>query len=91
MFLALISLAASGRAQTFQSLYHFPIDGISPLTPLVEGPDGLLYGTTLYGGGWDGGSVFKVTTAGERTTLAAFQPNPAMARPTRALIPTADC
>jgi uncharacterized repeat protein (TIGR03803 family) len=76
VLLVLLLLSPGTQAQTFQSLSHFSLDGISPLTPLVEGPDGLLYGTTLYGGGWDGGTVFKVTTAGERTMLAGFEPNP---------------
>ena len=41
----------------------------SSLTP---GGDGNLYGTTEYGGTYDEGTVFQVTTAGAVTTLYSF-------------------
>lgn len=39
---------------------------------LVEGSDGNLYGTTLFGGEHDFGTVFKMTPTGQLTTLISF-------------------
>ncbi|MGC9949352.1 MAG: choice-of-anchor tandem repeat GloVer-containing protein [Bryobacteraceae bacterium] len=48
-------------------------DGRAPTGSLVLGTDGNLYGTTEYGGGAkDDGTVFKITSAGELTTLISF-------------------
>ncbi len=43
----------------------------APNGPLAQGRDGNFYGTTEYGG-FGVGSVFKLTPAGEVTTLASF-------------------
>ncbi|MGA7220402.1 MAG: choice-of-anchor tandem repeat GloVer-containing protein [Candidatus Sulfotelmatobacter sp.] len=53
-------------------------DGFGPLAPLVQGADGSLYGTTVYGGtgdcdGESCGTVFKITTGGEFNSLHSFQ------------------
>ena len=52
---------------------NVPADGFTPRGGLVNGSDGNLYGTTA-GGGPSGahGTVFKMTTAGEVTTLHTF-------------------
>lgn len=47
-------------------------DGYSPNAALVQGADGDLYGTTSGGGTKDSGTVFKITTEGELTTLYSF-------------------
>lgn len=47
-------------------------DGRSPLGPLVFGNDGLLYGVTREGGEWGRGTLFRITTAGDFTTLYHF-------------------
>jgi uncharacterized repeat protein (TIGR03803 family) len=50
-------------------------DGAHPMTPVVEGPDGALYGTTS-SGGWGGrGTVFRLgfTSAPQFTTQPASQ------------------
>jgi uncharacterized repeat protein (TIGR03803 family) len=78
------ALAIDSPAQTFTTLHSFDAyDGSSPAyTPLVQGLDGNLYGTT-YGGGTneiDGdlcnipgcGTVFKITPSGTLTTLHNF-------------------
>ena len=39
---------------------------------LVQGQDGNLYGTTLEGGAYGYGTVFRITTNGALTTLASF-------------------
>jgi uncharacterized repeat protein (TIGR03803 family) len=67
---------------TVSTIYSFgnTFDGVSPFATLVEGEDGLLYGTS-YGGlitvapgtyvNGDG-VIFSVTTSGELTTLYTF-------------------
>lgn len=53
-------------------------DGVEPMTGVVEGPDGAYYGTTVAGGygyysGTSGnGTVFRVTTNGNLTSLHYF-------------------
>jgi uncharacterized repeat protein (TIGR03803 family) len=47
-------------------------DGSSPEAALVQSTDGNVYGTTYWGGANDGGTVFKITPAGELTTLYNF-------------------
>jgi len=54
-------------------------DGEYPYAGLVQGTDGNFYGTTQEGGdanGIDGGTVFKITPAGMRTTLYSFCSKP---------------
>lgn len=48
------------------------VDGFGPAAALVEGIDGNFYGTTEEGGTYDLGTVFKVTPAGQLTTLYSF-------------------
>jgi uncharacterized repeat protein (TIGR03803 family) len=66
--------AIASRAQTFTTLVNFDYaNGFQPWSmTLIQGTDGNFYGTT-YGGGANGeGTVFKVTTGGELTTLYSF-------------------
>jgi uncharacterized repeat protein (TIGR03803 family) len=67
------TLAAS-RAQAFKALIIFDgTNGATPVdTPLVQGTDGNLYGTTLGGGANASGTIFKITPAGKLTTLYSF-------------------
>ena len=48
------------------------VDGSSPLTALVLGAKGDLYGTTQLGGAPGGGVVFKLTPEGKETVLHGF-------------------
>lgn len=77
-----ISLAAS--AQTYEELLSFNGNSAAgPLTPLTQGFDGSLYGTTYYGGtgtcfdneGIGCGVVFKLTRGGEFRVIYNFQDN----------------
>ena len=56
-------------------IYNFTTgtsDGAQPNGPLVEGPDGQLWGATALGGTTGSGTIFKVTLTGELTTLHSF-------------------
>jgi len=62
---------------TLTTLYRFCLqsncaDGYSPEAGLVQASNGLLYGTTYYGGAHGDGTVFKITLSGTLTTLHAF-------------------
>lgn len=46
--------------------------GVRPLAGLVLGPDGNYYGTASEGGAFGGGTVFKLTPAGELSPLVSF-------------------
>jgi uncharacterized repeat protein (TIGR03803 family) len=71
----------SNSAPTFTALFTFnSTNGSDPDTPLVQGTDGKLYGTTFKGGAYSYqgtcssgcGTVFKITTDGDLTTLYNF-------------------
>ena len=55
-------------------LYSFTngVDGSTPQSQLVQGPDGCFYGTTTNGGATSNGVVFKITSAGAFTPLYSF-------------------
>ena len=74
-------LADSGNGMAFKvasdgtvtTIHYFTgTDGRQPQGQLVQGADGNLYGTTVYGGANDGGTIFEMTTAGVVTTLYTF-------------------
>ena len=74
--------SAQSIAQTPTTLYNFCsqpncADGLSPGIPLVQAADGDFYGITNQGGANKTGTVFKLSTGGNLTTLYAFcsQPN----------------
>jgi uncharacterized repeat protein (TIGR03803 family) len=46
-----------------------PNDGAEPYASLIQGPDGTLYGTTLYGGTNDAGTVFQMAPDGSGFTV----------------------
>jgi len=82
LLLLVVAMAATSPAQTFKTLYNFCskancTDGSDPFyTPLVQGANGDLYGTTYSGGTNGAGTVFKVTPAGKLTTLYNFCSQP---------------
>ena len=49
-------------------------EGQQPKGALLEGPDGLLYGTTQFGGAFGGGILFRMTTTGMFEQLHSFTP-----------------
>jgi uncharacterized repeat protein (TIGR03803 family) len=76
LLLAMLCVATSiASAQaTFNTLLDFDgTNGNNPIdTPLVQGIDGDLYGTTEYGGVYGYGTVFKISPSGTLTTLWSF-------------------
>ena len=60
----------------YSILHHFsgsPNDGRVPLGNLAQGPDGLLYGTTEYGGANNVGTIFRIDTNGNNyAVLTSF-------------------
>jgi uncharacterized repeat protein (TIGR03803 family) len=67
-----VSVACS--AATELEIYSFDAnaDGVSPRANIIQGNDGNFYGTTYTGGTSEGGTVFKITPAGEETVLHSF-------------------
>src|SRR5436190_7656963 len=81
LVLTVLLVSSSASSQTFQELYSFcptwwgcgNSNGYDPQAALTQGKDGDLYGTTTEGPDPGGcGTVFKVTPAGQLTTLASF-------------------
>ncbi len=77
--LAGICLAGSpAHAQMFNVLHSFSgDDGATPITPLVQGSDGALYGITEGGGvGWQRydtfGVIYRITTTGDFSVIHNF-------------------
>lgn len=59
-------------------LYRFtgaPEDGESPVQGVIRDSAGNLYGTTIAGGAYGGGTVFKIDPSGTETILHSFNPN----------------
>jgi len=60
---------------TVSTLHRFTLgtgEGQSPVAGLIQGQDGALYGTTTIDSILVGGSVFRITTAGDLTILHSF-------------------
>jgi uncharacterized repeat protein (TIGR03803 family) len=55
--------------------FGYDLDGAGPEGDLIRGKDGALYGTTDFGGTYDDGTVFRLTTNGVLTTLYSFGVN----------------
>lgn len=73
---ALVLLATSSwAASTIQSIYSFKgsTDGEYTDTELVRDSVGNLYGTSVQGGAYGSGTVFRVTPAGVHTVLYSFK------------------
>ena len=74
-------ITKGGKLTTLYNFCSQPkcADGDEPIAGLVQGSDGNFYGTTAHGGmgAQSSGTIFKVTTKGQLTTLYSFcsQPN----------------
>lgn len=67
------ALAVAAQARGLDTLYRFGgSDGNAPLGALIQGGDGMFYGTTSRGGPADRGTVFKLAPDGTQTLLYDF-------------------
>jgi uncharacterized repeat protein (TIGR03803 family) len=65
--------AITSPAQTFTNLYNFTAaTGESPSASLIQGHDGLFYGTATRGGAYNEGTVFSLTSTGTLGVLHSF-------------------
>ena len=62
-------LGSSGSAQTWHAFGLQKTNGDDPLTPLMLGPDGDIYGATVIGGAHDQGTVYRLNPATHELTL----------------------
>ncbi len=67
---------SSGTVTTLHSFAGQPLDGALPYAGLFQASDGTFYGTTLFGGASDFGTVFKMDSSGALTTLHSFAGQP---------------
>jgi len=68
-----IAVAITASCQVVTTLVSFNgVNGTYPVAALVQGSDGNFYGTTVGGGLYDAGTVFKFTLDGTLTTLHSF-------------------
>jgi uncharacterized repeat protein (TIGR03803 family) len=75
LLLALCLFAVQlSEAQTYSVLYAFTGngDGESPLAGALRDAEGNLYGTTMHGGAFDYGTVFRMDPGGKETVLHSF-------------------
>jgi len=61
----------SSGSQTVLHIFSFT-DGACPYAPLIRDADGNLYGTTLQGGAFGYGTVFKLDPSSKETVLHSF-------------------
>lgn len=64
-------LDASSSYTVLHSFLSAPCDGFWPADSLIA-VNGVLYGTTLAGGGWNVGTIFSITPSGVEQTLYNF-------------------
>jgi uncharacterized repeat protein (TIGR03803 family) len=79
MIAVALLFAVAAHAQTYTPLYTYPQTnrgntGILPPDVMSQGQDGTFYSTDAYNGAKNLGSVFKMTTAGQPTTVYSFCP-----------------
>lgn len=73
VFVFYAAAVVASAAQSFTKLHSFQgTDGANPYVGLVQGTDGNFYGTTIDGGAYGGGNVFKMTAEGKVTSLYTF-------------------
>ena len=84
-------------AGTLTVLYSFtfvvggsPVYAAYPEAPLIQGNDGLLYGTASNGGAFGAGAVFLVTPGGFVAIMHSFDPTLEGSLPTSPLLQTTD-
>ncbi len=82
-----------GPGGSYTNLYSFwgsPNDGSEPLAGLVQGSDSSFYGTTIQGGAYGYGTVFRINPSGSYTNLYSFGNSPDGANPEAPLVQGSD-
>lgn len=79
LVLTLATGVTAAFAQTYTPLYTYPETnrnntGILPAGLISQGRDGAMYSTDAYNGANNAGTVFKMSTAGQPTTIYSFCP-----------------
>jgi len=69
-------ITPAGTITVLHSFSGYPTEGAAPTAGLVRGSDGNFYGTTASGGAHYQGTVFKIDTTGNLTTLHSFSGSP---------------
>ena len=71
----LLSVLAGAQTYTYSTLYKFKLNGTGPAYPsaLIRDSNGNFYGTSLQGGNYNAGTVFKLTPKGALTVLYTFK------------------
>jgi uncharacterized repeat protein (TIGR03803 family) len=66
--------ARTNKETVIHAFTGFGNDGVNPLGPgtLLQDGAGNWYGTTIVGGAWDGGTVFRIDKTGKQTVLHSF-------------------
>src|SRR5690242_16885604 len=76
MFFFIVVLSFRANSQSFSVLDNFGDHPGDPANPyggdIVQGEDGNLYGTSIYGGTGDEGTIFKITPTGTLTVIYRF-------------------
>jgi uncharacterized repeat protein (TIGR03803 family) len=72
----IFNLTSAGKLTTLYKFCSQPncTDGEDPRAGLIQADDRNFYGTTVGGGAYIGGTVFKIDPSGELTTLHSFCP-----------------
>jgi uncharacterized repeat protein (TIGR03803 family) len=65
-------ITPAGILTTLHDFCAYSTDGAVPLAGLIQGTDGEFYGTTSQGGAHGGGTVFRIASTGELTTVYSF-------------------
>jgi uncharacterized repeat protein (TIGR03803 family) len=65
-------LSPSGSGWNFSVIYSFPGSTFGPFSPVLMDAEGNLYGTTLAGGAYQQGSVFKLTHSNSSWTYTSL-------------------
>jgi uncharacterized repeat protein (TIGR03803 family) len=65
-------ISPSGSYSNLYSFGSYTNDGADPIGGLVQGSDSNFYGTTLFGGTTNVGTVFRISPSGSETNLYSF-------------------
>jgi|HubBroStandDraft_6_1064221.scaffolds.fasta_scaffold01629_1 uncharacterized repeat protein (TIGR03803 family) len=71
-FGAVFKLTASGNESLLHIFTGYPADGAGPIAGLLRDSSGNLYGTTLSGGSYNCGTIFKLDSKNHETVLYSF-------------------